>query len=116
MANELDSFREVLMYKLTEYGVIRLADKSSIPSDPLNADWQEYLRWSLEGNTPEPADPEPVPSYRDLRAAEYPDFRNFLDGMVKVHSSDPAAQAEGDAQVSAYCDACIAVKEKYPKP
>lgn len=45
-------------------------------------------------------------AYKDRRAAEYPDFRDYLDGIVK-----------GDqTQVQAYVDACLAVKAKYPKP
>jgi tRNA A37 N6-isopentenylltransferase MiaA len=40
--------------------------------------------------------------YKEHRAAEYPDFRDYLDGIVK-----------GD---EAYIDACLAVKAKYPKP
>lgn len=45
-------------------------------------------------------------AYQRLRAAEYPDFKEYLDGVVK-----------GDqAQIDAYIAACLAVKEKYPKP
>ena len=43
--------------------------------------------------------------YQRKRAAEYPDFRDYLDGIVK-----------GDqAQIDAYIAACQAVKAKYPK-
>ena len=44
--------------------------------------------------------------YQRLRAKEYPDVKEYLDGLVK-----------GDTeQMQAYIDACLAVKAKYPKP
>jgi hypothetical protein len=51
------------MYKLIENPdgdgvnvVLRVADGRYIPFDPANTDYQAYLKWLEEGNTPLPAD------------------------------------------------------------
>ena len=47
------------MYKLLGENVnsiLRIADNAYIPKDPANTDYQEYLKWLSEGNTPEAAE------------------------------------------------------------
>ena len=45
-------------------------------------------------------------TYAEKRRAEYPSFLDYIDGVVK-----------GDQlQINAYIMACLAIKDKYPKP
>lgn len=36
--------------------LLRIEDNTIIPFDPDNTDYQAYLKWLSEGNTPEPAE------------------------------------------------------------
>lgn len=73
-----------------------------------DASFAHYLPTGSVEITDEEAEalrPVHTPTYAELRSAEYPDYRDYLDGVVK-----------GDqAQIDAYIAACQAVKTKYPK-
>ena len=36
--------------------IVRILDNAFIPFDPANTDYQEFVQWCEQGNTPEPAD------------------------------------------------------------
>jgi len=65
-----------------------------VQGNEINVDMDQVNAWQ---------DPE---EYKYKRASEYPDFKEYLDGIVK-----------GDqAQIDKYIADCQAVKAKYPKP
>jgi len=59
--------------QICQTAIIRISDSSCIPFDPANVDYQQYLKWLEEGNTPLPPDPipepEPLTAQQKLEAA-----------------------------------------------
>jgi hypothetical protein len=56
------------MYQITERGgIVRLADGASIPTDPRNPDYADFVRWTESGNAPIPYS-KPPPTAEDVRA------------------------------------------------
>jgi hypothetical protein len=42
--------------QVATYAITRISDGAFIPFDPDNTDYQQYLKWLAEGNTPQPAE------------------------------------------------------------
>lgn len=86
-----------MAYKLTRFdSIIRLSDNACIPQDERNTDYKEYLRWLEAGNTPQPADPEPVP----VQIVTMRQARLALHDAGKLAAIDAAvAQIGGSAQI-----------------
>lgn len=57
-------------YKLTQSNIILRSDGVCIPIDQANTDYQAYLAWLEEGNTPEPVD-VPPPAYRQMSSLDF---------------------------------------------
>ena len=91
------------MYKLTDSNsIIRLADKASIPADPANSDYAEYLEWVADGNTATAADAIPDPTYQENRVKEYPPIGDQLDDIYHNGLTKWKATVK-------------VIKDKYPK-
>lgn len=86
------------MYKIiNNSSVMRTTDMANIPTDPDNTDYADYLIWLSEGNTPEPAEPTPIPDYEAQRRVLYQAEADPL--FFKWHRGE-ATQAEWLAKVA----------------
>ena len=95
-------------YKLTDNDtIIRTNDGASIPPDPANSDFAEYLEWVEEGNTPEAADPIPDPTWLEKRQA------NVAGGGYGAVTEQ--LEIIGEQGITAFQNHIAAVKAAIPK-
>jgi hypothetical protein len=87
----------MIEYRLTKSGVLRTTDKASIPNAEGNSDWQQYLIWVSEGNTPIPL---PLSEYYNLvnDAWVYDIDRNKTDVLNQINT-------EVNTYINTYYDA-----------
>jgi hypothetical protein len=93
------------MYKLTENSIIK--DGMSIPKDPANRHYQEFLDYVIENGVANIDGGEEVTqeSYDVLRQQEYPDLATQLDMQYW----------DGINGTTVWHDTIQAIKDKYPK-
>jgi hypothetical protein len=53
---KLVSLKDTYTKQETGKAIVRIEDNAWIPNDPANTDYQQYLKWLDEGNTPLPAE------------------------------------------------------------
>jgi hypothetical protein len=88
---------EVISYEPTE-GYVEV-------NDNVYADMVKKPNGSFDYSDEFKAEHIKLNTYADKRLNEYPDFKEYLDGIVKGD----------DAQIQKYINDCLAVKAKYPK-
>jgi hypothetical protein len=102
------------MYKLTKYNAIqRLYDNASIPPDPDNLDYAEYLGWLAAGNTPLPVDP---PTTEQIIAALTAAIQKRLDDFARTRGYDGILSActyatSTNAKFSAEGQYCVTARD-----
>jgi len=47
---------DIVRQQVQQNAILRVTDNAFIPFDPDNTDYQAYLKWVAEGNTPLPAE------------------------------------------------------------
>ena len=97
-------------YKLTPGGsVTRNSDGASIPPDPANIDYGEFLRWVEAGGVPDPVDP---PNHREVVLAQIAALENSITDRRwrEAGPDDAGGTADGRAWLKGVNDQIAALR------
>ena len=72
-------------YQLTQYTSILRSDGASIPPDPANRDYAEYLAWVAAGNTPTPV---PQPTIQQIIVSLESAVQVYIDSIAQKKGYD----------------------------
>lgn len=75
-----------MSYKLVEGGIRRLSDRAYISFDEDNIDYQKYLEWVAEGNTPEPQYTQGELDIKEALDTKLANIKNIIDTNLPSYS------------------------------
>lgn len=90
------------MYKASRHGPEIIGPPGTIPADPRNADYREYLEWVGKGGVLGPKDPDPVPTDEDklnktdqlmIRTLDWLLSKLVADGVINKADIPPKLRA-----------------------
>jgi hypothetical protein len=85
-------------YKIREFNILNKETGEFIPIDPKNIDYQRYLKWVAQGNTPEPFETQEEIDARLVKEAELAIEKKIEDRMKELAIADLKAKGEIDSK------------------
>lgn len=82
-------------------GVVRLSDNADIPESLDNRDWQEFLLWQAEGNTPDPAETPEETAAREAQELEGTE-QEVLRNSLKIDAVFDSLKRATPAQINTF--------------
>lgn len=79
----------------------RIADNTFFPTNPENKDYQEFLAWQADGNTPDPAESPEETAAREAQELEHTE-QTVLRDSLKMDAIFDALKRATPAQINTF--------------